>query len=170
LDTILGAAQKLTENKEVAFLFVGGGSQFAKVKQFAVDHSLSNILCLPYQPLAELAGALSAADLHLVVMGNPFVGLVHPCKIYNILRIGSPLLYIGPQLSHISEIIQQIDGRLPCVSAEHGQVEQVIEHILKLKRSMIQRNGEHGASFADQFSKSALLPQLVSSLESVVQA
>src|ERR1700722_17676099 len=110
LDTILGAAQKLTENKEVAFLFVGGGSQFAKVKQFAVDHSLSNILCLPYQPLAELAGALSAADLHLVVMGNPFVGLVHPCKIYNILRIGSPLLYIGPQLSHISEIIQQIDG------------------------------------------------------------
>jgi colanic acid biosynthesis glycosyl transferase WcaI len=170
LDTILSAAEKLAGNKEVAFLFVGGGSQFAKVKKFALDHSLSNIVCLPYQPLAELAGALSSADLHLVVMGSPFVGLVHPCKIYNILRIGSPLLYIGPQPSHISEIIQQMDGRLPCGSAEHGQVEQVIEHILKLKRSMFQRNGEQGTSFADQFSKSALLPQLVSSLESVVQA
>jgi glycosyltransferase involved in cell wall biosynthesis len=169
LDTILSAAQKLAEDRDVAFLFVGGGSQFAKVKQFALDHALSNILCLPYQPLAELAGALSAADLHLVVMGSQFVGLVHPCKIYNILRIGSPLLYIGPQPSHISEIIQNIDGQLPCGSAEHGQVEQVVKHIRDLKRSMFQRNGAHAASCADQFSKSALLPQLVSSLESAIQ-
>jgi glycosyltransferase involved in cell wall biosynthesis len=166
LDTILSAAKKLSENREVAFLFVGGGSQFRKVKQFAIDHSLPNILCLPYQPLAQLAGALSAADLHLVVMGSPFVGLVHPCKIYNILRIGSPLLYIGPQPSHISEIIQQINGRLPCGWAEHGQVEQVIQQVMGLKQTMSQRNGDRRASFADQFSKSALLPQLVATLES----
>jgi colanic acid biosynthesis glycosyl transferase WcaI len=168
LDTILSVAKKLAENREIAFLFVGGGSYFAKVKQFALDHSLSNISCLPYQPLAQLAAALSAADLHLVVMGSPFVGLVHPCKIYNILRVGTPLLYIGPQPSHISEIIEQINGRLPCGWAEHGQVEQVIQHVMALKQTVSQRNGERYASFADQFSKSALLPQLVSRLESAV--
>jgi|SRR5580658_6335239 colanic acid biosynthesis glycosyl transferase WcaI len=170
LDTILSAAKQLAENREVSFLFVGGGSQFPMVKQFALDHSLSNILCLPYQPLAQLAGALSAADLHLVVMGSPFVGLVHPCKIYNILRIGSPLLYIGPQPSHISEIIEQISGQLPCGWAQHGQVEQVIRHVLELKKTMSQRNGERCSSLADHFSKAALLPQLVSRLESAVHS
>jgi glycosyltransferase involved in cell wall biosynthesis len=170
LDTILNAAKQMAENREVVFLFVGGGSQFKKVKQFALDHSLPNIFCLPYQPLAQLAGALSAADLHLVVMGSPFVGLVHPCKIYNILRIGSPLLYIGPQPSHISEIIQQIKERLSCGWVEHGQVAQVIQHVMELKQTTFQRDGEHCASFADQFSKSALLPQLVSRLESAVNS
>jgi colanic acid biosynthesis glycosyl transferase WcaI len=170
LDTVLSAAKTLAEHREIAFLFVGGGSQFAKVKQFALDHSLPNILCLPYQPLAQLAGTLSAADLHLVVMGSPFVGLVHPCKIYNILRIGLPLLYIGPRPSHISEIIEQINGRLPCGWVQHGQVEQVISHVLELKRTMSRRNGELSASFADQYSKSALLPQFVSKLESAVNS
>jgi glycosyltransferase involved in cell wall biosynthesis len=166
LDTILNAAQKLAEDRAVTFLFVGGGSQFAKVKQFAVEHSLSNIQCLPYQPMDQLAGALSAADLHLVVMGNPFVGLVHPCKIYNILRVGSPLLYIGPQPSHISEIINELNGQPFCAWAEHGQVERVIQHIVGLKPTMAQRNGGHDMPLADRFSKAALLPRIVATLES----
>jgi glycosyltransferase involved in cell wall biosynthesis len=170
LDTILSAAKQLAGNREVAFLFVGGGSQFAKVEKFALDNSLPNILCLPYQPLAQLAGALSAADLHLVVMGSPFVGLVHPCKIYNILRIGSPLLYIGPQPSHISEIIQQINGRVPCAWADHGRVEQVIQHVMRFKQTMSPRDGGRCASLADQFSKSILLPRLVATLESAVNS
>jgi glycosyltransferase involved in cell wall biosynthesis len=170
LETILKAAKQLAANSEVTFLFVGGGSQFIKVKQFALDHSLPNIMCLPYQPLAQLAGTLSAADLHLVVMGSPFVGLVHPCKIYNILRIGSPLLYIGPRPSHISEILQRINGRLACGWAEHGQVEEVIQHVMGLKETMSERNGQHCDPVANQFSKSELLPRLVGILESATNS
>ena len=40
--------------------------------------------------------SLSSADLHVVVMGDPFVGIVHPCKVYNIRTLGIPYLYIGP--------------------------------------------------------------------------
>jgi colanic acid biosynthesis glycosyl transferase WcaI len=165
LDTILQAAKQLAGNREIAFLFVGGGSQFAKVRQFAMEHSLSNILCLPYQPMDQLAGTLSAADLHLVVMGNPFVGLVHPCKVYNILRVGSPLLYLGPQPSHVSEIIQALDGELSCARAQHGEVDRVIEHIVKLKKKMVRLGGEHSVPLAKRFSKEVLLPQLVATLD-----
>jgi colanic acid biosynthesis glycosyl transferase WcaI len=165
LDTILKAAKQLAGNREIAFLFVGGGSQFAQVKQFAIEHSLSNILCLPYQPMDRLAGTLSAADMHLVVMGNPFVGVVHPCKVYNILRIGSPLLYIGPQPSHISEILQALNGELPCAWAEHGEVDRVIEYIVAPKKKMVQPQGERSVPGAERFSKEVLLPQLVAALE-----
>jgi len=165
LDTILKAAEKLAENPEMAFLFIGGGSQFTQVKQFAVEHSLSNIRCLPYQPLDQLAGTLSAADLHLVVMGNPFVGLVHPCKVYNILRVGSPLLYLGPQPSHVSEILKTLNGELPCAWAKHGDVDGVIGHIMASKMRMVQAKKASGVLVAEGFSKEVLLPRLVEVLE-----
>ena len=167
LDTILEAARRLAKDREIAFLFVGGGSRFAQVKQFASEHSLSNIVCLPYQPMNELAGTLSVADLHLVVMGNPFVGIVHPCKVYNILRVGTPLLYIGPRPSHISEIFQSLNGERPCGSAEHGEVDRVVEYIVALKRRMVQASEERGVGLAKGFSRETLLPRLVATLEGV---
>ena len=93
----LNAAVEQPESAEVVFCYVGGGSEFKRVQEFKERHGLKNILCLPYQPIEELSGSLSAADLHVVVMGEPFVGIVHPCKIYNILAVGAPVLYIGAQ-------------------------------------------------------------------------
>src|ERR1035438_526365 len=78
LDTVLHAAREMAADPNVAFLFIGGGSEFRKVREFAATHSLSNVQCMPYQPLESLAGSLSSADLHFVVMGDPFVGIVHP--------------------------------------------------------------------------------------------
>ncbi len=86
------------------FCFVGGGSEQVKVREFAAQHGLKNVKCLPYQPLNELSGSLSAADLHVVVMGEEFVGIVHPCKVYNIMLVGAPALYIGPEPSHVTDI------------------------------------------------------------------
>ena len=166
LETVLNAARQLTGDQEVTFLFVGGGSQFTKVKQFARDYSLRNIVCLPYQPMDQLAGALSAADLHLTVMGNPFVGLVHPCKVYNILRVGSPLLYIGPEPSHVSEILHELGGSFHGGWARHGEVDRVIQVILELKRTVIGINRELHPKLTNRFSKETLLPQLITTLES----
>jgi hypothetical protein len=100
LDTLLSAALRLQRDDNVVFCFVGGGSEFQKVREFAQGNCLSNIICLPYQPREQLSGSLSAADLHAVVMGDRFKGLVHPCKVYNIIAIGVPFLYIGPDESH----------------------------------------------------------------------
>jgi len=166
LDTVLATAEKLASSNDIAFCFVGGGTEFSRVRQFAKEHRLSNVLCLPYQPLEELAGSLSAADLHLVVMVDPFVGLVHPCKIYNILRIGAALLYVGPEPSHISEILQQLNGHLPFGRVKHGAVDQAIQNILRLKESVSETTRERCLPLADRFSKETLLPQLVKVLES----
>jgi glycosyltransferase involved in cell wall biosynthesis len=165
LDTVLATVEKLASNNDIAFCFVGGGTEFFRVKQFAKERRLSNVLCLSYQPLEELAGSLSAADLHLVVMGDPFVGLVHPCKIYNILRIGAALLYVGPEPSHISEILQQLNGHLPFGRVKHGAVDQAIQNILRLKESASETTRERCLPLADRFSKETLLPQLVKVLE-----
>jgi colanic acid biosynthesis glycosyl transferase WcaI len=128
LTTVLKAARQLADRPEIMFCFVGGGSEFPAVKDFAAAHRLSNILCLPYQPLAELSASLSSADLHVVVMGDPLVGIVHTCKIYNIMCIGAPVLYIGPSNSHVMDIAA--GNGIPLAPANHGDVDTVVRSIM----------------------------------------
>lgn len=165
LDTLLEAAKELSSRDDIVFCFVGGGSQFAKVEEFARANKLRNIRGLPYQPQSELAGVLSAADLHVVVMGEGYQGIIHPCKIYNILAIGSPFLYIGPTESHVAEII----GRLPegrAFSARHGRVDIAARSILDIADRF--RAGGVAApppALAHEFSSRTLLPRFIAQIE-----
>lgn len=165
LDTLVEAARRLRENPEIVFCFVGGGSEQKKVAEFAARHGLENIRCLPYQPFEMLAGSLSAADLHTIVMGDTFVGIVHPCKIYNILSIGGPFLYIGPSESHISEIARQTGGNYATYSANSGDVDTVTKHILDAARRVSSEPLPRGSQIADSFSVSTLLPKLIALFE-----
>jgi colanic acid biosynthesis glycosyl transferase WcaI len=130
LQTLLSAAEKLAHRKDIVFCFVGGGSEFTAVEQFASSRALKGIVCLPYQPRHELAGLLSAADLHVVIMGDSFVGIIHPSKIYNVLKVGAPFLYLGPAQSHVADMIESIRDRPNVYEARHGEVDQVVGHIV----------------------------------------
>jgi colanic acid biosynthesis glycosyl transferase WcaI len=155
LTTLLDAADRLSGHDDIAFCFVGGGSEFEAVQRFASRHALHNIVTLPYQPLDTLSASLSSADLHVVVMGNPFVGLVHPCKVYNIRTLGMPYLYVGPSESHVAELN-------PTFAAHHGDVEAVVLHVLASVASGASRirhpgEGAHG--------QDALVARMVATIE-----
>lgn len=153
LDTLLHAARALETSTEIAFCFVGGGSEQSKVREFAARHN--NIKCLPYQPLKELSGSLSAADLHVVVMGEKFVGIVHPCKVYNVMSVGAPVLYIGPTPSHVTDIASQQQF---CVIS-HGDVESVKAAIVDAARKSTRLQP------SVNYSKQMLLPRLMDIIE-----
>jgi colanic acid biosynthesis glycosyl transferase WcaI len=156
LDTLLDAARTLATQSEIVFCFIGGGSEQQKVREFAAQHRLNNVKCLPYQPLRELSSSLSAADLHVVVMGEKFVGIVHPCKVYNIMSIGAPTLYIGPTPSHVTDIAAQQQGTV--FIAAHGDVDDVTAAVIE---AMEVRERHPAPSFA----KHILLPQLIDVIE-----
>ena len=151
LDTLLDAARTLTARTEIVFCFVGGGSEQVKVRQAG----LSNVKCLPYQPLNELSASLSAADLHVVVMGEAFVGIVHPCKVYNILSVGAPVLYIGPEPSHVTDIASR-QGKF--FLTRHGDTEGVVAAILEATQFRERQP-------VTPFAKQNLLPQLIEVIE-----
>jgi colanic acid biosynthesis glycosyl transferase WcaI len=184
LDTLLEAARRLVPDPRIVFCFVGGGSEFRKIQQRqeltasrtspdripvnANDESgrLPNVICLPYQPLEQLAGSLSAADLHVVVMGDPFVGIIHPCKIYNILGVGAPILYVGPKPSHISDIFAELEGRPWTGTARHGDADEVVRLICSVAAAEAKSPPRQPSLAASRFSKAVLLGRLVSELES----
>jgi len=164
LDTLLTAALKLRQQQRIIFCFVGGGSEFPKIKDFARRHSLSNILSLPYQPREQLSGSLSAADLHVVVMGERFKGLVHPCKVYNIVAIGAPFLYIGPDESHVSDLVQEFGDQLDGRMVRHEAVEEAVKQIQAAAAAGLRRITIPD-ELASSFSSRRLLPRMISTLE-----
>jgi glycosyltransferase involved in cell wall biosynthesis len=170
LTTLLDAARQLASDSDVIFCFVGGGSEFPKVKRFAEEHRLRNILCLPYQPLDRLAASLSAADIHVVVMGEPFVGTIHPCKIYNILQVGAPFLCIGPEHSHLGDLMQELPLNGVCVRVSHGESDGIRQHIQTLlsSRPRLTSNVVDAANL--RFSRAVLVPRQIALIESVVRS
>jgi glycosyltransferase involved in cell wall biosynthesis len=160
LHTLLDAASRLASDPSIFFCFVGGGSEHRRIRDACVAGRLPNVLCLPYQPLAELAGSLSAADLHVVVMGDPFVGLVHPCKIYNILNVASPVLYLGPRPSHITEILDTLGHQHLWTAASHGDTGHLVTQIqwAKAQSPAMPRRIPPAAA---HYSRANLLPGLV---------
>jgi glycosyltransferase involved in cell wall biosynthesis len=165
LDTLLQAAAGLAENPQIAFCFVGGGSEYEKVGAFAREHNLQNILCLPYQPLQQLSASLSAADLHVVVMGDAFTGIVHPCKIYNILEIASPVLYIGPATSHVTDVTAKLDDQGMVCSVRHGDVDRARNYIHARAQFELGKRLSSATAVAASFSGEALLPEMLKVIE-----
>ena len=162
LETLLQAAERLADHEDIAFCFVGGGSEFRKVQERARDRGMRNVLCIPYQPIEKLAASLSAADLHVVVMGDKYVGIVHPCKIYNVLAANRAFLYIGPKESHVRDIIREgVPG--PYTSA-HGDVDGVVANILHAMRCQT-TVAPATAELGRRFSKELLIPQMICAIE-----
>jgi hypothetical protein len=103
LTTVLKAAAHLQDQDRLVFMFIGGGVGKKEVE----ETRLPNVRSLPYQPLETIRYSLSAADVHLVSMGDEVVGVVHPCKVYGAMAVARPILLLGPAESHIGDLLQR---------------------------------------------------------------
>jgi len=113
LDQVIDAAERLRHRPDIAFVMVGDGASRARLEQTARDRELTNIRFLPYQPHAELAVSLSAADQQLVPLDARVTGCMVPSKLYGILAAGVPPLVIADARSEAARVVRE---------AEVGQV------------------------------------------------
>jgi hypothetical protein len=126
LRTLLEATLRFKAHENIRFFFVGGGLGKKEVEAFAKEQDVKTIVSLPYQPLADLRYSLSAADVHVVSLGQDMVGIVHPCKIYGAMTVGRPILFLGPRPSHVADILDENPiGR----HVSHGDVEACVTAI-----------------------------------------
>ncbi len=165
LDALMQAAERLAGEPGISFCFVGGGSEFKRVKRWAETRKLHNVLCLPYQPMEKLSASLSAADAHVVVMGEAMVGLVHPCKIYNMMAVGGTVVYIGPERSHITEILDEPGGDFRAIRVGHADGESLAAQIRAHRLNWGGPRNPQAAGVTKKFSKAAWLPKLIAIIE-----
>ena len=162
LTTLIQAAEQLQDDPNLEFVFVGGGIGKREVEA----STASNIRSLPYQPMETLRDSLSAADVHVVAIGNEVVGMVHPCKVYGAMAVARPILLFGPPENHVADILREegIGWHLA-----HGDVAGTVATIRKMRTlpdSELQRMGSHAQSVvADRLGRVALTRALCNVLD-----
>jgi len=165
IDTVLAAAERLTDRKEIVFMFVGGGLQKERVEA-AIAAGHDNIRSLPYQPMDTLRYSLSAADVHIVTVGDEIVGICHPCKIYGAMAVARPIFLIGPESCHVSEIMNENEIGW---HVRHGDVDGAVDAIVAMSSSGRAKLRKMGATsrriVQAQFAKDSLVQQLCDVLE-----
>ena len=125
LTTLLEAARSLEEREDLLFVFIGGGAGKIDVDR-RIAEGARNIRSLPFQPLSRIGTSLSAADVHVVSLAHEAVGVIHPCKIYGAMAIGRPVIFFGPEASHVGDIFQAGDiGRV----VAHGDAKAAVAAI-----------------------------------------
>ena len=140
LDTILEAARRLADDPRLLFMFIGGGIG----KQEVDETAGGNIMSLPYQPRSELRNSLSAADVHIVTVGDAVPGIVHPSKVYGAMAVGRPILLVGPPENHVADIMADHDIGW---HVQHGDVDgavRILREIASMPREELEAKGKRG--------------------------
>jgi glycosyltransferase involved in cell wall biosynthesis len=141
IEPMFRAMLSFAHRPDVAFLFVGGGAAKQQLLELIERHRPENIRYLPYQPLEKLQFSLSAADVHLVTMGDPMVGIVHPCKIYGAMACARPVLLFGPRNSHLGELIERYQIGWQVDHADTAGAVGVIQQILDADQQTLAEMG-----------------------------
>ncbi|MHC8315355.1 glycosyltransferase family 4 protein [Pseudomonas sp. LB3P31] len=94
LDTVIATAELLQEKgSEVAFIFLGGGVETARLAALAKSRRLDNVFFLPAVPMSEVGGYLSSADALLVhLKKDPLFTITIPSKTQAYMAAGKPIL------------------------------------------------------------------------------
>lgn len=151
--TILQAATRLTDLPDLIFVFIGGGTGKREVEAAGGP----TIRSLPYQPLNQLKYSLSAADVHLVTVGDAMVGIVHPSKVYGALAVSRPVLLLGPEKSHVAALINDHDIGWRVSHGDVDGAERVLRQIARAPSADLAAKGARGrALVSSRLSKASL--------------
>jgi colanic acid biosynthesis glycosyl transferase WcaI len=129
LETLVEAAALLRADARFHFCFIGGWIEWRKLRDRAQAEAWPNATFLGYQPFEALSASLSAADVQVVAMGDAFVGIVHPCKVYNFLAVERPFVFIGPARSHVPDLIREVGLGGLASAFRHGESRALAEDL-----------------------------------------
>ncbi len=153
---ILEAMRRLKDDPRIYFLFVGGGPRRREIDAFAREHRLTNYAYRDYFPREQLRHSLGVADVHLISLREPFVGIAVPGKLYGIMASARPALFVGPERSESADTVREFDCGAVVDPAKGGGADRIVALLEEWSRSpdRLQAMGARGrAAFLDRFER-----------------
>jgi glycosyltransferase involved in cell wall biosynthesis len=156
-ETLLDAAERLRDDGDVLFAFVGSGPRRADVEREVARRGLSNVDFRPHVEREALGDSLSAGDLHVVTMREGIAGLVVPSKIYGILAAGRPTAYVGPPECEVARILEAGDCGVRIGIGDGSALAEAIRAYRETPARRIEEGRRARALFDRSYSKQRAL-------------
>jgi glycosyltransferase involved in cell wall biosynthesis len=129
METIMEAANKLSNNKNMVFLFIGEGHKKGWMIEYANRHGLANCQFHTYVEREKLGDMLSCADIGLVSLLEGQQGLSVPSKCFGLMAAGIPVIGIMPSNSEMSMVIKEEQCG---IVVDPSDIDGLVDAILKL--------------------------------------
>jgi len=155
-DALLEAMRELKNDPRIYFLFVGDGPQRARIEAYAREHDIKNFSYRDYYPRERINSVYGLADVHVVTLGAPFVGIAIPTKCYVSMATAKPVLFIGPERSESAEAIRDADGGAIVDPAQPGAAAKIaaLLHEWSVDPATTEKLGRQGrASVLERYSR-----------------
>ena len=156
--SLLAAMDALKEHPRIHFLFVGNGPQRARIEAYAAEHAVRNFTYRDYFPRERINAVYGLADVHLVTLGAPFVGIAIPTKCYVSMATARPVLFVGPERSETAEAIHDAEGGAVIDPALPHAADRIAQQLRAWSddRAEVERVGAHGrAHVLEHFGREA---------------
>ena len=117
---------KTPDGREVCFAFVGAGAMLKKLEEYKEEHSLNNIVFIPYQDKDKLIYSLNAADVHWCVSAKGIKGVSCPSKFYGIAGVGKPVIGVLEKGAEIEMLIDEIGCGKIAEPGDYDTIEEIV--------------------------------------------
>jgi glycosyltransferase involved in cell wall biosynthesis len=125
--TITGAMRLLADDPSIRFVITGGGAQLASVQE--ATRGLTSVEFRPYQPRELLSESLSSADVHLASLQPELEGLIVPSKIYGILAVARPAIFIGAADGEVGNMLTNGDCGIVVAPGDSAALARAIREL-----------------------------------------
>jgi glycosyltransferase involved in cell wall biosynthesis len=107
IENLLECAKILKTENHIHFLFIGFGAKELWLKNNVQKYGLDNVTVLPLQPRSDLNSSLNACDIAVISFVKGMSGISVPCRMYNIMSVGKPILAVSDRESELSQVIEE---------------------------------------------------------------
>lgn len=128
--TVLGAAERLRGDARIAFLMIGGGSRFEKLRSVVKQRGLDcSFRFIPYQEQAMLPYSLSVPDAHWLSLNPRLESLIVPSKFYGIAAAGKPIIVIGDRDGELATLVRRHDCGAAVAPGDADRLTEMLQRL-----------------------------------------
>jgi len=168
LETIVEAVSTINGQVDLMMHFVGTGKARPALERLVRELALSNVNFYPPVSLQMLPALLRKGDIHFVSQRPGTQGLIVPSKIYGILAVGRPTIFVGPEDSEVGTIIHQSGSGIIVRPGDiNGTAEAIVKLVLDtdLRTTMGRCAQEY---YQERLGKEKSVLRIVQAIEAVV--
>lgn len=112
VDAVIDLIERTRDVANLRWRFVGGGVGQARLKAAMAERGWRHLSFEPYAPRDRLNDSLGRCDAHLITLDPACEGLIQPSKIYGILAVGRPAIFVGSRAGGVARILDRHDAGL----------------------------------------------------------
>ncbi|WP_262365998.1 glycosyltransferase family 4 protein [Bacillus sp. E214] len=153
LENIIHITKEFKHQSDIIFLFIGEGAVKLQMEEYVMEHNLSNVVFIPYQPKDFIKYSLNAADVHLVVNQKGIKGVSVPSKIYGVMAAGKPILGVLEHGSEAQRLIEDSNNGVVVEPKDYSSIKEAIQELYKLSDQERKQLGTNGRIYLEKFLK-----------------